>query len=103
MPAFDGEAYRPQAERDLRQGVCAIGIALNLENLCGNLPYRFDDASRARALALLAELWRLFEDGTIESNPAHVEWLRAKAAREDPALQALIRKASRKTPIRASK
>jgi hypothetical protein len=101
MPEFDGERYRPQAERDLRQGVLRIGVALNLEDLGDNLPYRFDDASRTRAMGLLAELWRLFEAGTIEPNPSQRESLRVRAARVDPAVQALIRRASKKTPIRA--
>lgn len=49
---------------------------------------------------LCEELVHLVADGEMERNPAHAAYAAARDARKNPALQALIRKASSKTPIR---
>lgn len=93
-------ASRAEAREVAHYAIAAVARAFNH---CGavEVPYRYSDAVQSRFQALAAELVRLVEHGANEPNPEHGLYLKARAARSDPALQALIRKASRKTPIRS--
>jgi len=103
MNAPDRESFEDASRADARAcaqgGIAALARAFNH---CGrdDVAHRYTDAVQSRFLELAAELVGLVEHGAIESNPAHGLYLKARAARTDPALLALIRMASRKTPIR---
>ncbi len=92
------DASRDEARGLARDGLAAMARALNH---CGRpeLAYRYTSEVQSRFEALAVELVHLVEFGEVESNPAHRGHLQAVAARTDETLQALIRKASRKTPI----
>jgi len=94
------EQHRGQARASAQAGIALLAQAFNH---CGNekLPHRFTTDAKARFLELATELVMLVESGGIEANPSHDLHLKAVAARNDGPLQALIRKASKKTPIRA--
>jgi hypothetical protein len=93
------EASRADARACAQSGLAAVARALNH---CGreDVAHRYTDAVQSRFHALAVELVGLIEHGAIEANPAHGHYLKVQAARCDKSLQALIRKASRKTPIR---
>lgn len=65
-----------------------------------NMKYRYTEAVKSRFAELAAELMQLVTCGGREVNPAYGEYLLSQKAKKDQAVQALIRKASRKTPIR---
>jgi hypothetical protein len=98
--SFEGLS-RANARACAQDGIAALARAFNH---CGNseLAHRYTDAVQSRFLELAMDLVQLVESGEIESNPAHRLYLRAVAARGDESLQAMIRKASQKTPIRRS-
>lgn len=93
-------ASRGDARELAQDGLAAMARAFNH---CGRpeLAYRYASEVQARFEALAVELVHLVECGEIEPNPAHRGHLRAMAARHDKTLQTVIRKASRKTPIRS--
>jgi hypothetical protein len=93
------EKSRIEARGHAREGIASLALAFNH---CGRneVAHRYADAVQSQFLELAAELIRLIEYGDIETNPAHGLYLQAQGARSDKALQAVIRKASRKTPIR---
>ena len=92
--------HRSQARASAQAGIALLAQAFNH---CGNekLPHRFTADAQARFAELATELVMLVENGDMEANPSHGFYLKAMAARNDGPLQALIRKASKKTPIRA--
>lgn len=95
------ERSRSEA-RDLAQtGMSYLARAFNH---CGTaaLAHRYTDEVQRRFEELAVEIVRLVENGAIEANPAHAQHMRAMAARNDCAVQAVIRRASRKTRIRAT-
>lgn len=95
------EACRTEA-RDLAQtGMAYLARAFNH---CGTaaLAHRYTDEVQRRFEELAVEIVGLVENGAIEANPAHAQHLRALAARNDHAVQSVIRRASRKTRIRAT-
>lgn len=94
------EKDREHALACYRAGIVALAQAFNPTNIDW-LPHRYDKETRAQFIQLARELEKLVMDGAIEPNPAHSNYLRAQAARRDPGVQALIKRASRKTPIRA--
>lgn len=98
-PASFEAASRADARACAQHGIAALARAVNH---CGreDAAYRYADEVQARFFALASELVGLVEHGAIEPNPAHTLHLKAQAARSDKTLQAVIRKASRKTPIR---
>lgn len=98
-PASFEAASRADARACAQHGIAALARAFNH---CDreDVAYRYADDVQARFFALATELVALVEHGTIEPNPAHALHLKAQAARGDNRLQAVIRRASRKTPIR---
>lgn len=98
-PAGFDDASRADARACAQDGLAALARAFNH---CGrdDVAYRYSAAVQSRFDALAVELVGLVEHGTIEVNPAHALHLKARAARTDKTLQAVIRRASRKTPIR---
>lgn len=93
------EAIRAHARACARDGVATLARAFN-HCARDDVAYRYTDAVQSRFVELTTELVGLVEHGAIESNPAHGLYLKALAARGDRALQVVIHKASRKTPIR---
>lgn len=93
------EENRADARACAQGGIAALARAFNH---CGrdDVAYRYTDEVQSRFLDLAAELVRLVEHGDIEDNPAHGMYLQGQAARSDKALQAVIRRACNKTPIR---
>lgn len=65
--------------------------------------WRYSAEVLERFEELCGELLRLIKDGEIEVNPSHATYAAARDARNNLILQSLIKKASRKTPIRAKK
>ena len=98
-PANFDDASRNDARACAQGGLAALARAFNHCDRC-EVAYRFSDAVQSRFEALAIELVGLVEHGAIEANPAHAQHLKAQSARNDAALQAVIRRASRKTPIR---
>lgn len=90
---------RAEARACAQSGIAELARAFNH---CGRdeVAHRYTDEVQSRFLDLAAELVRLVEQGAIEANPAHGLYLQAQSARGNKALQAVIRRASRKTPIR---
>lgn len=97
-PSFEG-ASRADARACAQDGIAALARAFNHCSRA-DVAHRYTDAVQSRFHALAVELVGLVEHGAIEPNPAHAQHLKAQAARGDKALQAVIRNASRKTPIR---
>jgi hypothetical protein len=62
--------------------------------------HRYAPEVQERFFELALELVALVESGRIEHNPRHSQHLLAQAARTDAPLQALLKRASRKSPIR---
>ena len=83
-------------------GFVAMSLAFNTESK-PEWRWRFSADVRDRVNELCAELEELFVTGDIEVNPAHAAYALAQDARNNPALQSLIRRASKRTPIRAKK
>lgn len=98
-PAGFDDASRADARASAQHGLAALARAFNHCDLA-EVAHRYADDVQARFFALATELVALVEHGTIEVNPAHALHLKARAARGDKTLQAVIRRASRKTPIR---
>lgn len=98
-PASFEAASRADARTCAQDGIAALARAFNH---CDreDVAHRYADDVQARFFVLAAELVGLVEHGAIELNPAHTLHLKARDARSDKTLQAVIRKASRKTPIR---
>lgn len=98
-PAGFDEASRADARACAQDGIAYLARAFNH---CGrgDLAHRYTDDVQSRFSAIAVELVELVEHGAIEANPAHGQYLKARAASGDNTLRALIRKASRKTPIR---
>lgn len=93
------DASRAEARCCAQNGIAALARAFNHCDR-DDAPYRYTDTVQSRFHALAVELVALVEHGAIETNAAHWRYLKARAARGDETLQALIRKVSRKTPIR---
>lgn len=93
------EEARRHARALARAGVKAFCLALNHER-DPMLEWVYSEEVQQRVLELTAELDELLRHGQMLPNPGHAQWARAEAARKDPALQKLISRASRKTPIR---
>lgn len=98
-PADFDDASRADARASAQNGLAALARAFNHCDRA-DVAYRYTDAVQTRFHALAVELVALVEYGAIEVNPAHALHLKTRAARGDKTLQAVIRKASRKTPIR---
>lgn len=98
-PAGFDDASRADARASAQNGLAALARAFNHCDQA-DVAHRYADHVQARFFALATELVALVEHGTIEVNPAHALHLKARAARTDKTLQAVIRRASRKTPIR---
>lgn len=94
------ETSRANARACAQAGLALLAQAFNHCDRA-DLAHRYADAEQSRFHALAVELVELVEHGTIEANPAHAQNLRAQAARSDSALQAVFRRASRKTPIQS--
>lgn len=92
-------ASRADARACAQDGLATLARAFNHCDRA-DVAHRYADDVQARFFALATELVGLIEHGAIEQNPAHALHLKARAARGDKALQAVIRGASRKTPIR---
>lgn len=90
---------RADARAFARDGIAALARAFNH---CGrdDVVHRYTDDVQSRFLDLAAEVVQLVEHGDIEVNAAHGMHLQSRDARNDEALQALIRRASQKAPIR---
>lgn len=99
LPASFEAASRADARACAQDGIAALARAFNHCDRA-DVAHRYADDVQARFFALAAELVRLVKHGAIEPNPAHALHLQARAARGNKTLQAVIRKASRKTPIR---
>lgn len=86
---------RASAHALARDGVALLARAFNHLS-ADEVPYRYAKDVQARFYEIGIELARLIEHGDIESNPAHVLYRRAVAAKSDATLQAVIRKASKR-------
>lgn len=95
---FNIEEARREARRLVRTGVKAFSLAINRER-DPMLEWVYSEEVQLCGLELMAELAELLQHGEVHPNPGHAQWKLAKAAKNDPALQRLISKASRKTPI----
>ncbi|MFC7433583.1 hypothetical protein ACFQNJ_03565 [Hydrogenophaga bisanensis] len=92
-------ASRANARALAQEGVACLAMAFNhLER--ADVAHRYSDAVQSRFRELATELVRLVELGEIEANPAHALHLKVRAAHGDEALQAVIRRVSRKTPVK---
>lgn len=98
MSTFEAES-RDQARACGRVGFKGFALAFNATNDPENA-WRYSREVRERFEELCTELLGLIETGRIEKTPGHAHLVAAREARKNPALQTLIRKASRKTPIR---
>jgi len=98
MAAETVEDFRKHAMQCYRVAVAALsgGIAINDDPT----PYCYGDDSQRELVELLARVLIVIERGEIEVNPRHAAWRKAQDAKNDPAVRALLRRASRKTPIR---
>jgi hypothetical protein len=96
---FSAERSRGEAHEAAAHGMGALARAFNH---CENhmLPYRYADHVQAEFFELSVKIARLIEHGDIEPNPAHEQYRRAVAAKSDKRLQAVLRRASKRTPIR---
>ena len=99
--AFENES-RKGAHSCARMGVAAFAQAFNHFDE-GHHPYRYAPEVQERFLDIARELYSLVERGRIECNPNHEQFLIAQEATQNKTLQALYRRASRKTPIKAYK
>lgn len=97
-PSFE-DTSRAEARSCAQCGLAALARAFNHCDRA-DVAHRYTDAVQSRFHALAVELVGLVEHGAIEVNPAHAQHLKARGARGDTTLQAVIRRASRKTPIR---
>ena len=84
-----------------RDGLMCFVKAFNVGDVPG-MKYRFSNDVQDRFVELAAELMTLVTCGGREVNPAYLQYLAGQKAKRDHAVQALIRRASRKTPIRKS-
>ena len=100
MSDFDSTS-RNEGRPCARAWFAAISLGFNLDSR-PDTEWRFCSDVRDRVNELCAELQELFETGAIEVNPAHAAWAVARDARNNVALQSLIRKASSRTVIRKS-
>lgn len=98
-PSFE-DASREDARACSKGGLANLARAFNHCDRV-DVAYRYTDEVQSRFRKLAVELVWLLEHGAIEVNPAHAQHVKARAARNDKALQAVIRRASRKTPIRS--
>lgn len=101
MADFEAES-RKEAQACGRVGFVGFARAFNATSE-GDTPWRYSAEVLEQFETLCGELLHLIKTGEIEVNPSHTQYAAARAARNDPAIQSLIRKASRKTPIRAKK
>lgn len=101
MSDFEAES-RKQAVACGRVGFVGFARAFNAADL-PDTEWRYSAEVLERFKVLCGELLHLIQTGDIEVNPSHAQYAAARAARSDPAIQSLIRKASRKAPIRAKK
>ena len=97
-PSFE-DASRADARACAQGGLAALARAFNHCDRA-DMAHRYANAVQSRFHALAVELVGLVEHGAIELNPAHAQHLKARAARGDKTLQAVIKRASRKAPIR---
>lgn len=95
-PAYD----RAEITTHYRNAIEALAMVFNPCDF-ERIPHRYTKVAQEKFIRLAAELRILIEKEEIEPNPAHALYLKAQAARRDPGVQALIKRASRKTPIRA--
>jgi hypothetical protein len=63
----------------------------------------FEPEVQDRFRDLCIELVALVESGEIQRNPRHADYLRAQAAKCDTTLQAVLKRVSRKAPIRTGR
>lgn len=98
MKDFEAES-RDTARACGRSGFKAFSLAFNATNNPESA-WRYSSEVRERFEDLCAELLGMIETGEIEATPGHAQFAALRVARQNPALQKLIRKASRKTPIR---
>ena len=101
MSDFETES-RKLARSCGRVGCVAFSRAFNATSEPEN-EWRYSPEVLRRFEVLCTELLHLVETGEIEVNPSHAAYAAARDARNNPALQSLIRRASRKTPIREKK
>lgn len=94
------DAHRAAAWADYRTAFQALSRVFDLDPDRPAQAYRFDGSVRARAMRALIDLTALYDHGRIEPHPEHPDNQRAQAARADAVLQAVIRRASDRAPIR---
>jgi hypothetical protein len=98
MSDFESES-RQEARACGRMGVAAFSLAFNTKS-DPNWEWRYSSEVRSRVDELCAEMVKLLETAAIEPTPGNALLVASREARKDPALQTLLLKASRKTPIR---
>ena len=93
------QAIRDQACKDAGDGFAVFaGVFNHLGD--GAKPYRYCDGVQGRFMELMTELVALVVNGEIEPNPKHQAYQLTQAAKRDPAVRELIRRASQRKPIR---
>ena len=102
---YGGARFEADSRRHAR--ACAsAGIAAFAQafNHCDEdwHPHKYAPDVQERFREIGLELVALVESGCIEPNPNHRQYLRAQEAKQDKTLQALFKRAGRKTPIRAA-
>lgn len=96
------DAHRAAAAADFGTAFRAFSRVFDLDTDQPPQAYRFDGSVRARAMRALIDLTSLYDHARIEPHPEHPASQRAQAARDDVAVQAVIRRASDRAPIRGS-
>jgi hypothetical protein len=96
------DASRQFARECARNGV---GLLARAFNHCGAdcHPHIYSADVQERFRDLCIEIVALVETGEVQLNPRHATYQRAQAAKQDPALQAVLKRASRKTRIRSGR
>lgn len=98
----DAKVRREAAQKFLEDGICELSRAFNfLEE--DQIYWATSAETRRRYLELMRDIVGLFHECELPYNEGHVRHLAALRAKRDPGVQSLIRKAMRKTPIRAKK
>lgn len=100
-----GEFERASREYARKCAAVGIGALAQAFNHCDEdyHAHRYARDVQGRFRELCTELVALIETGEIERNPGHERWLRAEAAKRDPTLQLVLKRATRKTLIRSSR
>jgi hypothetical protein len=92
-------ASRQYARKCAELGFAALAQAFNHCD-CDYHPHRYAPDVQERFRELMLEIVGLVESGRIEPNAGHADYLRAQEAKKDATLQAVLKRAGRKTPIR---